>query len=87
MHLMELLDDVCHMESRFGPFGDIVSFHSLRNHFGCTCWHSLVKGLQWMLGSVYLEILLILMQNRCTVCMERTKCLEINLDAHDGTLR
>jgi hypothetical protein len=23
---MELLDDVCHMESRFGPFGDIVSF-------------------------------------------------------------
>ena len=26
MHPMELLDDVCHMESRFGPFGDIVSF-------------------------------------------------------------
>ena len=26
MHPMELLDDVCNMESRFGPFGDIVSF-------------------------------------------------------------
>jgi len=23
---MELLDDVCHLESRVGPFGDIVSF-------------------------------------------------------------
>jgi hypothetical protein len=23
---MELFDDVCHMESRFGPFRDIVSF-------------------------------------------------------------
>ena len=25
------------------------------------------------------EIVLILMQDRCTVCMEHTKCLEINL--------
>ena len=80
---MELLDDMCHMESRFGPFGDIVSFgarqvhslhlmhHTLRNHFGCTCWYSQVKGLKWMLGSVCLEIVLILMQGRCTVCMEQ----------------
>jgi len=42
---MELLDDMWHMESRFGPFRDIVSFgaryvhglhfmhHSLRKHF------------------------------------------------------
>ena len=29
---------------------------------------------------------IILMQDRCTVCMEHTKCLEINLDAHDGTI-
>ena len=48
---MELLDDICHMESHFGPFRDSVSFgaryvhglhlthHSLRNHFGCTCWY------------------------------------------------
>ena len=45
---MELLDDVCQIESRFGPFGDRVSFgarqvhglrqmhHRLRNHFGHT---------------------------------------------------
>jgi len=26
MHPMELLDEVCHMESCFGPFVDIVSF-------------------------------------------------------------
>ena len=32
-----------------------------------------------------LEIMLILMQDRCTVCMEHTICLEINLDAPDGT--
>jgi len=49
MHPMELLDDVCHMESRFGLFRNSVSFgaryvyglrlmhHSLRNHFGSTC--------------------------------------------------
>ena len=30
-------------------------------------------------------IVLILMQYRCTVCMEHTICLEINLDARDGT--
>jgi len=37
--------------------------------------------------SVYLEIVLILMQDRCTVCMESTICSEINLDAPDGTRR
>ena len=26
MHPMELLDEVYHMESRFGPVGDIISF-------------------------------------------------------------
>ena len=48
---MELLDDVCHMESCFGLFRNSVSFgaryvhglcllhHSLRNHFGSTCWY------------------------------------------------
>ena len=48
---MELLDDLRHMESRFGLFRSSVSFsaryvhglrlmrHSLRNHFGSTCWY------------------------------------------------
>ena len=38
------------------------------------------------LCSVFLEIVLILMQDRCTVCMEHTICLEINLDKPDGTV-
>jgi len=35
---------------------------------------------------VCLEIVLILMQDRCTVCMEHTICSEINLDAPDNSL-
>ena len=73
---MELHDDVCHMESCFGPFGDIVSFgaryvhglrimhHSLRNHFGSTCWYF---GEEAKLGLICLEIVLILMQDRCMI--------------------
>ena len=51
MHSMELMDDVCHMESHFGLFRNSVSFcatyvyglrlmhYSLRNHFVSTCWY------------------------------------------------
>ena len=31
-------------------------------------------------------IVLILMQDRCTVCMEHTICSEINLEKTDGTI-
>ena len=94
---IELLDDVCHIESHFGRFGDSVSFgaryvnglcllhHRLRNYFGRTRWYSFVKRLKWILGSVYLEVVLILMQDRCTVCMEHNICSEINLDKPDRT--
>ena len=44
-----------------------------------------MKRLKWKLGSVSLEIVLILMQGRCMVCKEHAICLEINLDAPDGT--
>jgi hypothetical protein len=37
--------------------------------------------------SVHLEIVLILKQDRCTVCSERTIGLEIIFDAPDGTPR
>jgi hypothetical protein len=40
-----------------------------------------------MLDSVRLEIVLILTQEWCTVCAERTTALEIDLDAPDGTPR
>jgi hypothetical protein len=97
--LTELQGDVGHVESHFGLFRDSVSFgarevhglrqmyHRLRNHFGCTGWHSLVTRLKWKLVSVHLEIVLILIQDRCTVCAERTIGLEIILDAPNGTAR
>ena len=37
--------------------------------------------LKWKLISDRLEIVLILIQDRCTVCVERTLCSEIILDA------
>ena len=40
-----------------------------------------LNRVKWKLGLICLEIVLILMQDRCTACMERTICLEINLDA------
>ena len=35
MHPMELLDEVYHMESRFGPFGDNISFGARKVHSLC----------------------------------------------------
>ena len=81
---MELLDDMYHIESHFDLFGDSVSFGARQVDFGRTRWYSQVKGLKWTLG---LEIVLILMQGRCMVCMECTICLEINFDAPDRTPR
>jgi len=89
---------VCHIESRFGLFRNSVSFgaryvhdlrlmhHSLRNHFEAPVG-TLVKRLKWKLGLICLEIVLILMQDRCMICKEHTICLEINLDAPNGTPR
>ena len=57
----------------------------LRNYFGRTQWYFKVMRLQWKLDSVCLEIVLILAQNRCTVCVERTIGSEVILDAPDGT--
>jgi hypothetical protein len=41
----------------------------------------------WKLVSVYLEIVLILTIDRCTVCAEPTIGLEMVLDKGDGTPR
>jgi hypothetical protein len=43
--------------------------------------------LKWKLILVRLEIVVILTQDWCTVCIERTIVLEIVLDAPDGTPR
>jgi hypothetical protein len=44
-----------------------------------------VTWVIWNLGLVRLEILLVSVQDRCTVCAEHTVGLEIILDAFDGT--
>jgi hypothetical protein len=56
----------------------------LGNHFGQTRWNSLVMRLNWKLILVHLEIVLILTQDRCMVCAERTIGLQIVLDTPDG---
>ena len=43
--------------------------------------------LKWKLVFVYLEIVLILTQVRCTVCVKRTIGSKIIFDAPDGTTR
>jgi uncharacterized protein with PIN domain len=45
-----------------------------------------VTRLKWKLVLVCLEIVLILTQDRCTVCAKRTIGLAIILDARDETL-
>jgi hypothetical protein len=97
MHQMELLGDVAHVESRFGTFRDSVSvrarwvhslrqnYHRLKNYFGHTRWYSYVTRLKWKLFSFYLEIVLILTQDRCIVYAKCTIGLAIILDTHDGT--
>jgi hypothetical protein len=63
------------------------TYHRLRNCFGSTRWYSWVTRLKWKLVSVRLDVVLILIQDRGTVCAERTVGLEIILDAPVGTPR
>ena len=44
-------------------------------------------GLKWKVVSVVLDIMLILMQDRSTVCVGHTIDSEIVLDAPDATAR
>ena len=41
--------------------------------------------VMWKLVSIHLEIVLVLVQDRCTVCAKYTIGSEIVLDAPDGT--
>jgi hypothetical protein len=47
----------------------------------------MIMRLKWKLDSFRLEMVLILMQERCTVCAESTIGIEIILDATNGTPR
>jgi hypothetical protein len=63
------------------------TYHRLRNCFGCTGWYSWVMRLKGKPISVHLEIVLVSVQDRCTVCAKFAVALEIILDAPDGTPR
>jgi hypothetical protein len=43
------------------------------------------EWVMWNIVLVYLEIVLVSVQYRCTVCAERTICSEIILDAPNDT--
>ena len=61
------------------------TYHRLRNRVGHTQWYFKVMRLKWKLDSVCSEIVLILAQDRCTVCAECTIDMEIILDTPDVT--
>jgi hypothetical protein len=94
---MELLGDVGHVESHFGPFGDSVSvgarsvqslrqtYHGFKSHFGHTLWNSQVTWVMWNLISILLETLVVSVQDMCMVCAKRTTGSEVILAALDGT--
>jgi hypothetical protein len=44
-------------------------YHGHGNCFGHTRWYSYVMYVKWKLVSVCLEIVLVLVQDRCMVCM------------------
>ena len=64
-----------------------LTYHWLRNHFGCTRLEHKVTRLKWKLISVHLEVVLILTQDRCMVCARHTMGSEIVLEAPDETPR
>ena len=63
------------------------TYHRLRNDFRHTQSYFKVMRLKWKLDLVYLEIVLVLTQDKCTVCAQRTIGSKIVLDAPDGTPR
>jgi hypothetical protein len=94
---MELLGDEAHEKARFGPFGDSANldevhglrrtYHRLRNRFGRIRWNFLVTWVMWYLVSVYLETVLVSVQDSWMVCAKHTILSKIDLDAPDGTPR
>jgi cytochrome b len=81
---MILQGDEAQVEARFNHFGDFTNldarqvhdlrqtYHRLRIHFGHTQWNSFLTWAIWNLVSVRLEIVLVSVQERCTVRAKRT---------------
>ena len=79
MHPMELLGDMGHVEYRF--------MVCAKNTIGSEIVLDAPDGTPRCRGSVNLEIVRTLTQDRCPVCAERTIGSEIILDAPDGTAK
>jgi hypothetical protein len=62
-------------------------YHGHGNYFGHTRWYSYVTWVRWKLVSVHLEIVLVLVQDKCMVCAECTMGIEIILGTPDCTYR
>jgi hypothetical protein len=96
---MVLLGGVDQVEDHFSLFGDSFNldarlvhglrrtYHSFKNYFGRNRWYSYMMWVKWKLVLVCLKIVLILTQDRCTVCAERTIDMEIIFGTPDGTPR
>ena len=95
---MVLLGDEGQLEAHFSPFGDSANLDARSAHGSRRTYHRLKNRLHApdeLLGdvghvesrSVRLEMVFVLVQDRCTVYAEHTIGSEIVLDAPDGTLR
>ena len=96
---MVLLGDEAQVEARFSPFGDSANpdarsvhglgqtYRRLISPFRRTRCNSYETWVMWNLVSIYLETVLVSVQDRCMVCAKHTKGLEIVLDAPNGTPR
>jgi hypothetical protein len=85
------------VKTHFSLFGDSANldasqlhglrrpYHWLRNYFGRTRWNYQVMWVMYNFISFCIEILTILMLDRCTVCAEHNIGSKIILDAPDGT--
>ena len=79
-HPMVLLGEEAQVKARYNLFGDSANldakqvhglhgmYHMLGNTFGCNRQNSQMTCVIWNLASVRLEIILVLVQDRCTVC-------------------
>jgi hypothetical protein len=63
------------------------TYHRVRKSLWTHPMVLLVTRLKWKLLSVHLDVVLIWMQDRCTICVDHTIGSEIVSDAPDGTPR
>ena len=70
---MVLLGDETQLEARFGPFGDCANLDARSVHGFSTHPMELLGDVGHVESrSVRLEMVLVLMEDRCTVCAKRT---------------